>query len=129
MPGKLWKFLKKHLPKEAKVKGRGRPRAKNRDVIDGIWHVLWTGCQWKSIEKEWFNAASSSVLHERFQTWQAKGLFEKLFKKMVQYYGRECKIGWKWQSVDSMMSAASLGGSQTGKIQQIAPNWAARFIF
>jgi len=114
MPGKLWKLLKKHLPKEAKVKGAGRPRAKNRDVIDGIWHVLWTGCQWKSIEKEWFGVCSS-VLHERFQNWQENGLFEKLFTKMVKYYARDCKIGWKWQSVDSMMSASPLGGSKTGK--------------
>jgi transposase len=114
MPGKLWKLLKKHLPKEPKVRKPGRPRVNNRDVLDGIWYVLWTGCQWKSIEKEWFHV-SSSVLHERFQTWQQQGLFEKLFKKMVKYYARECKIGWKWQSVDSMMSPAPLGGSETGK--------------
>lgn len=114
MPGKLWKLLKKHLPKEPKVRKPGRPRVNNRDVLDGIWHVLWTGCQWKSIEKEWFHV-SSSVLHERFQTWQEQGLFEKLFQKMVKYYARESKIGWKWQSVDSMMSPAPLGGSETGK--------------
>jgi len=114
MPGKLWKLLKKHLPKEPKIRKPGRPRVRNRDVLDGIWHVLWTGCQWKSIEKEWFHA-SSSVLHERFQTWQANGLFELLFKKMVKFYARECQIGWKWQSVDSMMSPSPLGGSKTGK--------------
>ena len=34
---------------------------------------------------------------------------------MVKFYARECKIGWKWQSVDSMMSPAPLGGSKTGK--------------
>ena len=88
MPGKLWKLLKKHLPKQPKFKGPGRPRVNNRDVLDGIWHILWTGCQWKSIEKEWFNV-SSSVLHERIQTWQIGGLFEKLFKKMVKYNTRE----------------------------------------
>lgn len=114
MPGKLWKLLKKHLPKEPTVRKPGRPRVRNRDVLDGIWHVLWTGCQWKSIEKEWFHA-SSSVLHKRFQTWQANGLFELLFKKMVKFYARECQIGWKWQSVDSMMSPSPLGGSKTGK--------------
>lgn len=114
MPGKLWKLLKKHLPKEPKNRKPGRPRVRNRDVLDGIWHVLWTGCQWKSIEKDWFNV-SSSVLHERFQTWQKNGLFEKLFKKMVKFYARECKIGWKWQSIDSMMSPSPLGGSKTGR--------------
>ena len=114
MPGKLWKLLKKHLPKEPKIRKPGRPRVSNRDVLDGIWHVLWTGCQWKSIEKEWFQV-SSRVLHERFQTWQRQGLFELLFKKMVKFYARECKIGWKWQAVDSMMSPSPLGGSKTGK--------------
>ena len=83
LPPKLWKKLKKHLPKGRKGIGPGRPRVDNRDVIDGIWHVLWTGCQWKSVEREWFNV-SSSILHERFQTWQKKGVFEKLFKKMVK---------------------------------------------
>jgi hypothetical protein len=39
----------------------------------------------------------------------------KVFKKMVKFYARECQIGWKWQSVDSMMSPSPLGGSKTGK--------------
>ncbi len=114
IPGKLWKLLKKHLPKAPTVRGPGRPRVNNRDAIDGIWYVLWTGCQWKSIRKEWFHV-SSSVLHERFQTWQHQGLFERLFKTILKYYARECGIHWKWQSVDSMMSAAPLGGAQTGR--------------
>jgi putative transposase len=65
-------------------------------------------------QKEWFQV-SSSTLHERFQTWQKRGVFDKLFKVMVNYYTREMKIGWKWQSVDSKMVPAPLGGGQTGK--------------
>lgn len=114
IPDKLWKILRKQLPKVSKEKKPGRPRTDDHKVLDGIWHVLWTGCQWKSIQKEWFGV-SSSVLHERFQTWQSQGLFEKLFRTMLKYYARECRIGWKWQSIDSMMSASPLGGSKTGK--------------
>jgi transposase len=114
MPAKLWRLLKKHLPKPPKDKGPGRPRVNNRNMMDGIWYVLWTGCQWKSIERDWFDV-SSSVLHERFQTWQKQGLFDKLFKRMGQYYARQRGIGWKWQSVDSMLAPAPLGGAQTGK--------------
>jgi len=114
IPGKLWKLLKKHLPKASKVPGPGRPPVSSRNAINGIWPVIWRGCQWKSIEKEWFGV-SSSVLHERFQTWQGQGIFERLFKTIVKYYARECGIGWKWQSIDSMMSPAPLGGTQTGR--------------
>ena len=47
MPGKLWRFLKKHLPKPPNKKGPGRPPVNNRNVLDGIWHVVWIA--WKLI--------------------------------------------------------------------------------
>lgn len=37
--------------------------------MSGIRYVLWTGCQWKAAHEDWFGV-SSSVLHERFRTWQ-----------------------------------------------------------
>jgi putative transposase len=114
IPAKLWRKLKKHLPKPSQQNGPGRPRVKDRDVINGIWYVLWSGCQWKAVKREWFHV-SSSTLHERFQTWRQKGVFDKLFRIMVKYYAHERRIGWKWQSVDSKMVSAPLGGGQTGK--------------
>jgi len=114
VPSKLWRKFKKHLPKQPKKTGPGRPRVNDRDVINGIWYVLWTGCQWKAIDREWFHV-SSSTLHERFQTWERAGLFDKLFEMMVRFYAKKKRIGWKWQSVDSKMVPAPLGGGKTGK--------------
>ena len=68
----------------------------------------------KAVKREWFQV-SSSTLHERFQIWQEKGVFDKLFQVVVNYYAHEMKIGWKWQSVDSKMVPAPLGGAKTGK--------------
>ena len=114
MPRKLWRLLKKHLPKASKKGGPGRPRVNDRNVMNGIWFILWTGCQWKAVDRNWFQV-SSSTLHRRFQDWQQTGVFDKLFKIMVRYYARERSIGWKWQSVDSKMVPAPLGGAETGK--------------
>ena len=114
IPTKLWKKLKKQIPKPPPKKILGRPRVNDRDVINGIWYVLWTGCQWKSVHRDWFGV-SSSTLHERFQTWQENGVFDKLFQIMVRWYAREMQIGWRWQSVDSKLVPAPLGGAQTGK--------------
>jgi len=114
IPRNLWRKLKKHLPKPTQPTGPGRPRVNDRDGIHGIWHVLWTGCQWKSIERTWFHV-SSSTLHERFQTWQRCGLFDRLFQVMVKFYARELRIGWPWQAADSKMVPAPLGGQHTGK--------------
>ena len=44
------------------------------------------------------------------------GLFEKLMKRMVEYYARERGgIGWRWQAMDSKNSPAPVGGAKTGK--------------
>jgi putative transposase len=84
LPRPLWRKLKKCLPKNNRkmsTKG-GRPRASDRAVINAIWYVLWTGCQWKAIHRDWFGV-SSSVVHERFQKWRQMGVFEKLMKRMA----------------------------------------------
>jgi putative transposase len=116
LPRPLWRKLKKHLPtKKRKSKLGGRPRVSDRAVANAIWYVLWTGCQWKAIHRNWFGV-SSSVVHERFQRWRRMGLFEKLMKRMVEYYAKESGgIGWKWQAMDSKNSPAPLGGEKTGK--------------
>jgi putative transposase len=77
-------------------------------------YVLWTGCQWKALHKDYFGV-SSSVVHERFQRWRRMGLFEKLMRRMVEYYATERGgIGWGWQAMDSKHSAAPLGGEKVG---------------
>jgi putative transposase len=117
LPRPLWRKLKKSLPKRKRKRSTkgGRPRASDRAVINAIWYVLWTGCQWKALHRDWFGV-SSSVVHERFQRWRQMGVFEKLMKRMAEYYARERGgIGWKWQAMDSKHSPAPLGGEKTGK--------------
>lgn len=113
VPRPLWRRIKKHLPKPPKRQGPGRPRADNRAVINGIWYVLWTGCQWNAVHRDWFGV-SSSVLHERFQTWQRQGVFDKLLSTMARFYARKRRILWKWQAADSKAVPAPLGKQETG---------------
>jgi putative transposase len=117
LPRPLWRKLKKHLPKKTNNSSKrgGRPRVSDRAVANAMWYVLWTGCQWKAIHREWFGV-SSSVVHERFQRWRQMGIFEKLMKSMAEYYAKESGgISWKWQAMDSKNSPAPLGGEKTGK--------------
>ena len=114
VPRPLWRKIKKILPKTGKKHKVGRPQADNRAVLNGIWYVLWTGCQWKAVHKDWFGVCSST-LHERFQTWQQLGIFDKIMQIMVKFYAKKRKIKWKWQSIDSKSCPAPLGGERTGK--------------
>ena len=70
LPRPLWRKLKKHLPKKRNntSKRGGRPRVSDRAVANAMWYVLWSGCQWKAIHREWFGvssrASSTSVSRE-----------------------------------------------------------------
>jgi putative transposase len=114
VPDELWKTVAQFLPPQPERARPGRPRADDRCALNGIWYVLWTGCQWKAIHRNWFGV-SSSVIHERFQTWREQGVFGNVLREMVLYYQTEQEIGWEWQSIDSKSCPAPLGGEETGK--------------
>jgi putative transposase len=114
VPDELWQLIEPCLPSEPERCGAGRPLADRRAVLNGIWYHLWTGCQWKALHRTWFGVCSS-VLHERFQTWQQSGSFDAIFRTMVTFYGEKQAIGWSWQSVDSKMSPAPLADDGRGR--------------
>jgi putative transposase len=114
VPRPLWRRVRKHIPRVNQDGRAGRKRADNRAVLNGIWYVLWTGCQWKAVHKDWFGVCSSTI-HQRFQEWQSSGVFEAIMREMVQFYARQRHIKWKWQAIDSKSCPAPLGGSYTGK--------------
>lgn len=113
VPDEVWQKIEPLLPKPKASGTRGRPALPYRQVLNGILFVLRTGCQWKSLKKDWFGAPSS--LHAYFQRWQQAGILESLFREMVLYYHHRNRIQWRWQAIDSKSVAAPLGGEHTGK--------------
>jgi transposase len=75
IPDELWVRLEPLLPKRRRSRKGGRPRLDYRQVLDGIFYVLRTGCQWKAAPKVF---GSGSSLHRYFQSWQQRGLFSNL---------------------------------------------------
>ncbi len=114
VPEELWQLIEHHFPKQEKTGRRGRPPASTRAALNGIWYVLWTGCQWKAVHRSWFGVCSS-VIHERFQSWRKAGIFDQVLVEMVQFYAKRLGIGWEWQSIDSGIRPAPLGGGKTGR--------------
>jgi transposase len=76
-------------------------------VIDGILHVLRTGCQWKMLPKEY---GSGSTCHRRFQKWNSLDIFKKSWIKLLKIYDDCIGINWTWQSIDSIYIKSPLGG-------------------
>ena len=109
IPDGLWKRMEGFLPKYRKSKRGGRPRLDLRTVMDGIFYVLRTGCQWKAAPREF---GSGSSLHRYFQEFVRRGVFHKLWKYLLRHYDELHGIQWKWQSLDGSMTKAPLGGEK-----------------
>jgi transposase len=75
IPDELWQRIEPLLPAYPVSPLGGRPRLPARSVMDGIFYVLRTGCQWKAMPPEF---GSGSAVHAYFQEWQRLGVFHNL---------------------------------------------------
>lgn len=114
IPDALWTRIAPLLPPPTKVHpwGRGvhRPRVPDRQVLDGIFYQLRTGCQWKALDAT--GICSGSTAHRRFQEWEAAGVFQKLWQQGLEEYDALQGIEWRWQAMDGSLHKAPLGGEK-----------------
>ena len=75
-------YIGKSVP--PKTTSRGRPCAANIDlVIDHIFYVLKTGCQWRMLPT---TGVSWQTIHRHFCSWSKLGVFEKTYKHLLEFY-------------------------------------------
>ena len=109
IPDALWERMELLLPRFGRSRKGGRPRLEWRRVLDGIFYVLRTGCQWKAVPRGF---GSGSSLHRYFQYLVRRGLFHQLWDIALQEYDDLKGIDWEWQSLDGAMTKAPLGGEK-----------------
>ena len=112
IPDALWKRMEPLLPvRKRRRRYPGRKPLAWRQVIDGIFYVLRTGCQWKAAPRDF---GSGSSLHRYFQKLVACGVFARLWKIALEEYDELRGIQWEWQCLDGATSKAPLGGGKNG---------------
>ena len=68
-----WNLLKPLIPK---AKRGGRRRSVSvREVLNGLFYVLSTGCQWAAIPRD---LPPRSTVHSYFKLWEWDGTLEKI---------------------------------------------------
>src|SRR5271157_344740 len=72
LTGFQWSLIKPHLP----VYPGGRPRKTDlRDVVDAIFYILRTGCQWRYLPKDF---PPKSTVWRYFNQWRHNGTLETI---------------------------------------------------
>lgn len=110
-----WARLSPHLPvhvSKAHPLGCHRRRVPDRQVLDGIFFVLRTGCQWKALRAT--GSCSGSTAHSRFQEWVQAGIFARLWDVALQDDDELIGLDCEWNSLDGSLHQAPLGGKKTG---------------
>ena len=74
-----WDYLYALLPKGART---GRPRANEREILNGILYVLKTGCQWEDLPHD--IAASPKTCHRRLLEYQRRRVWQKIVRVLLQ---------------------------------------------
>jgi putative transposase len=106
-----WALIRRHLP----VYPGGRPRTTDlRDVVDAIFYILRTGCQWRYLPKDF---PPKSTVWRYFDEWRHNGTFDTihdLLRKNVRT--REKPYSPRTTaSVDSQSVDTTSGGEHRGR--------------
>lgn len=106
LPDVLWERIAPLIPEHVNTHpmGGGRPRIADREVMDGIFFVLRTGCQWRALDAT--GICNGATAHRRFQEWEADGVFAALWEQALHDYEDDVGIDWSWLSIDGSMGKA-----------------------
>ena len=106
-----WALIEPHLP----VYPGGRPRSTNlRDVVDAIFYLLRTGCQWRYLPNDF---PPQSTVWRYFDQWRHNGTLDALHD-LLRRQVRSVEKPYSPRttaSVDSQSVDTTSGGEQRGR--------------
>ena len=106
-----WALVKPLIP----VYPGGRPRKTSmRDVLDAIFYVLRTGCQWRFLPT---NFPPKSTVWGYFNEWRHNGTLERIHQRLRDRVRQQEKPGRprRTASIDSQSVDTSSGGEAIGR--------------
>jgi transposase len=74
-----WQRIEGLLPK---ARATGRPRCDEREAINGILYVLWTGCRWEDLPHD--IGASGKTCNRRLLEYQRRRVWQKIVQNLLK---------------------------------------------
>lgn len=113
-----WDFFSKHLshlPPRA-AHSRGRPRAPDRALFEGVLWLVATGSRWRDIPRGIYPAYSSC--YRRFVQWCRDGSWLRVQQALIRMLGGQGKIDWAEGFVDGSLVRAKKGALRLASLER-----------
>jgi len=115
----LWNIIQNILDELDPPARTGRPRTDQRKALNGIIHVMRSGCQWNQLPKQF---GDDSSVHRTMQRWIGKDVFRRIWAVLVDNCRELGGVDWQWQGADAAMGKARFGGMMSARTPRIAAN-------
>jgi len=102
-----WALIARKMPRRRRL---GRPRQVDlREVVQAIFYVLSTGCQWRALPSEF---PSFSTVQGYFYAWRDTGRWHRIVRVLVRQARR--KLGRKPTPTAAVIDSQSASTTQAG---------------
>ena len=115
----IWERIKPLLPPVKRNPKGGRLRVPDCLALTGILFVARTGTAWELLPPE-LSCGSGMTCWRRLRDWQVAGVWQKVWKLLLDELGLADKIDWSKAVVDSSSVRALFGGRKMAAIPRIA---------
>src|ERR1051325_12105055 len=107
-----WEFIPPHLPEHPPSRKGGRPRADDRECLEGILWLLRTGARWRDIPVD---MPSGSTCWRRLRDWADAGVLEDIQAALVQQLEELGKLDLRELFADATFIRAKKGAKRSAK--------------
>lgn len=90
-----WERLRPLLPPPSA--GRGRPRADDRTLVEGILWRLATGAPWRDLPERF---GPWATVYSRFRRWQAAGVWDRVLAALQADADAQGALDWSLHFLD-----------------------------
>jgi len=104
-----WEVIKRLIPKPViRPDGRGRPRVKDREILNGILWIMRTGASWRDLPDRY---PPYQTCHRRFQEWVRAGVFEQMLRALAKDVKERGKLDLTECFIDGTFVIAKKGAA------------------
>jgi transposase len=120
----LWELVEPLLPKvERRFRYPGRKRLPEREALQGILFVLYTGISWPHLPLE-LGFGSGVTCWRRMDEWQKAGVWERLHEQLLARLQAAGEIEWSRAIADASHVQAKKGAPRRARARLTEPETA-----